>query len=448
MLTEINVDGLVGPTHHFGGLGVGNTASIEHAHRTSYPRRAALQGLAKAALLHRLGVPQFLLLPPARPRLELLTALGYRGTLQQQLTEAWESAPLVLSAVFSSAFMWAANSATVTPAVDSEDSRLHITPANLISSLHRAGEATERHADLQELLGRVPAAVVHDPLPACLALRDEGAANHMRLCDSSGKNGVHLFVYGEATVQREEESPARFFPRQAQLASQAIASRHRLPSSRVMLLRQHPDSISAGVFHNDVIATSHQDLLIHHEHAFCDSAVRLPEIERMFQQATGGPLRRVEVSGEELPLNDAVSSYFFNSQIVSPGSACDRGAAPRMLIVCPTQCRDNQNANRLIERLLADPEVPIEQVEFIDLAESMAGGGGPACLRLRVLLESDCMEQLQDFQRLGERREETIARAIERWYPEKLDVIDFCNAELVECLSVVPGELRHSLRSL
>jgi succinylarginine dihydrolase len=38
----------------------------------------------------------------------------------------------------------------------------------------------------------------------------------------------------------------------------------------------------------------------------------------------------------------------------------------------------------VIDRLLADPAVPLARAVFMDVRESMRNGGGPACLRLRV----------------------------------------------------------------
>jgi len=46
---EVNFDGLIGPTHHYGGLASGNLASSRNALRKSNPREAALQGLEKCA---------------------------------------------------------------------------------------------------------------------------------------------------------------------------------------------------------------------------------------------------------------------------------------------------------------------------------------------------------------------------------------------------------------
>ncbi|HBQ53569.1 MAG TPA: succinylarginine dihydrolase, partial [Erythrobacter sp.] len=47
MLREINFDGIVGPSHNYAGLSLGNIASASHKGSASYPRAAALQGVAK-----------------------------------------------------------------------------------------------------------------------------------------------------------------------------------------------------------------------------------------------------------------------------------------------------------------------------------------------------------------------------------------------------------------
>lgn len=454
MLIEINIDALVGPTHHFGGLGVGNVASQEHAFGVSNPRAAALQGLRKAALVASLGVPQYLFLPPRRPRVDWLQRLGFAetdpdhqltGDLTAMLQAALRVSPQIFSAAFSSAFMWAANAATITPAADALDAHTHITPANLSSSWHRALEPEERIDDLRSLFAHSLKTQIHLPLPNIFPLRDEGAANHMRLCSADGLQGVHVFVYGKSVYdsdsQSEETSVAGFLPRQTRAASQAVARLHALPAERVFFLQQHPQAIAAGVFHNDVIATSHQNLLLYHQHAFHDAGRELAEIEVAFQQATGTDLIRVEISNQELSLADAVRSYFFNSQIVTPTAGPAGQDSPRMVLICPTACSQITVAQKLIERLLADPHIPIDDVRFVDLHQSMAGGGGPACLRLRVPLTDDAVASLPANRRLGPALEQRMADAIERYYPEKLVLDDLCHAEFIRDLSEIPNKL-------
>ena len=77
--TEYNIDGLIGPTHFFGGLGHGNVASQQSAGNVSYPKAAALQGLEKMKQVAGLGIGQLVMPPHPRPAIGFLNALGYAG---------------------------------------------------------------------------------------------------------------------------------------------------------------------------------------------------------------------------------------------------------------------------------------------------------------------------------------------------------------------------------
>ncbi len=444
MWIETNIDGLVGPSHHYGGLGIGNVASLEHEGLPSHPRRAALEGVQKMQLVAEMGVPQWVWLPPIRPRWEMLDRLGFRGSIAERLAAARQEQPRALSAAFSSAFMWTANAATVAPACDCRDGRHHFTPANLMASWHRGWEAQERREDLEFFFAK-GLCVVHAPLPPLGPLRDEGAANHMRLCDASGGQGCHVFVYG--AVEEEVRGDWRYLPRHTRAASQAIARLHGLDPDDVFYLQQHPDAISAGVFHNDVIAASHGDLLLYHERAFLDGDRELERLEHRFLRRAGQPLIRRVISEEELPLEDAVRSYFFNSQILTPstdggGSGGDR---PRMVLVCPRQCQEIAPAARLVQSLVSDPRVPIEDVRFVSVQESMAGGGGPACLRLRVMADDALLQAMPAQLRIDARLVDRLTWAIDRWYPERLALNDLADPEVAEHIDQVSRRLRSLL---
>ena len=435
MLIEVNMDALVGPSHHFGGLGVGNIASHEHRFRTANPRAAALEGLEKALMVSRLGIPQFLLFPPTRPDEQFLSKLGFEGSLDEQFSAALRCAPDALSATFSGAYIWAANAATVSPAVDCADRRLHLTLANLVSSWHRATEWSQRINDLAALFPDHNCHVIHEPLPSIVPLRDEGAANHMRLSDSTLACGLNIFVYGDENRLRTTQ---RFTARQTLAACQAIARRHRLDPATTFFLQQHPQAIDAGVFHNDVIATSHKGLLIHHELAFCDAASELERLERTFLDRTGQPLIRRVVSNDELPLADAVRSYLFNSQILSPVSALSH----ENIIICPAQCAAIDSARRVVQSLIDDPAIPITDAQYVSLDESMSGGGGPACLRLRVTVDQATLSHMPQAMRLDEELADQLRDIICRSYPKSLVISDFTHPDCREQLASAYRELR------
>src|SRR5690606_24659039 len=115
---EINFDGLIGPTHNYAGLSVGNIASQANYGEVAFPRAAAMQGLWKMKLLMDLGVPQGVLPPPRRPAADALRPLGFRGSDAEVLAAAAEADPILFRAACSASAMWRANAATVFAAPD------------------------------------------------------------------------------------------------------------------------------------------------------------------------------------------------------------------------------------------------------------------------------------------------------------------------------------------
>ncbi|MFO0827820.1 MAG: N-succinylarginine dihydrolase [Phycisphaerales bacterium] len=373
---EANFDGIVGPTHNYAGLSHGNFASTLNEGATSSPREAAKQGLAKAAFLASLGIPQGFLPPHERPHIPTLRSLGFVGTDADVIARAAKDEPLLFARACSASAMWSANAATVSPSCDSSDGKVHFTPANLRSMFHRSIEPAVTARALKAIFGSEAHFAHHDPLPSADLFGDEGAANHTRLV-TADRRGVHVFAYGRS---ERDEGPRRFPARQTLAASQAIARLHRLDPTRCVFLRQRSESIDAGVFHNDVISVGNEHVLLAHELAFADGH---NAIERLRSAVPG--LVVVTVTSAELSVDQAVRTYLFNSQLVSlPARANGSGTA--MAIIAPIESHDDAAAKAAIDRIVADPANPIAAVHFQNLRESMRNGGGPACLRLRVPL--------------------------------------------------------------
>ena len=369
---EANFDGLVGPTHHYGGLSYGNVASTASKASVANPREAALQGLDKMAALADMGLQQGVLPPQERPAVALLRSLGFAGGDGDVIQRSAAAQPGLLSVASSAACMWTANAATVSPGADTADGRVHFTPANLVSKLHRAIEAPTTARALKAVFADEARFAHHAPLHACPALGDEGAANHTRLCPEHGEPGVEFFVYGTADDRQHTQFPAR----QTRLASEAIARLHGLDQTRCVFAQQHPDAIDAGVFHNDVISVGNGNTLLYHQLAFADTQSTLRELQA---KAEFG-LHLLEITADAVPIEDAVSSYLFNSQLVTL-------PAGGMALICAQQCRDTPSVWVAIQALL-DGDNPINTVKVFDLNQSMRNGGGPACLRLRVVLDA------------------------------------------------------------
>ena len=372
---EANADGLVGPTHNFAGLSPGNLASEANEGAVSNPRAAALEGLDKMARLAGLGLPQFVLPPHERPATGFLRALGFAGDDAAMLAHARREAPALLAASASASAMWAANAATVTPSADAADGRVHLTPANLVTNLHRSLEPRQTARVLRALLPDPARFTVHDALPSRPQFGDEGAANHVRLCAEEGTPGVNLFVWGRGAY---EPWSGRHPARQTREAFDAVVRRH--GCARAVFARQSRAAIDAGVFHNDVVCVGARRTLLFHEAAFEDAAALKAEV-RAGAASLFEP-EFVEISEAELPLAEAVASYLFNSMLVQPPGE------DRLVLVAPVEVREHARARATAERI-ASANGGVGRVEYVDVRQSMRNGGGPACLRLRLSLTAD-----------------------------------------------------------
>lgn len=357
-LKEINFDGIIGPSHNYAGLSLGNIASASHRGDTSHPREAALQGLAKMRGNMDRGLPQGFLLPLPRPNGVLADALALDGA-----SDDWAD-PALRAAPWSASAMWTANAATVSPAPDTADGRCHLTPANLITMLHRAQEWQDTKAQLDIAFADEAHFAVHDAVPPTFG--DEGAANHMRLCEEHGEAGVEVFVYGR---------PGGKFPaRQHEQASRAVARMHGLDPARTVFVEQNPEAIEAGAFHNDVVAVANERVLFTHARAFADPAGAYAAMREAFPA-----LELVEVPEEAVSLEEAIRTYLFNAQLVTLPDAT-------MALIVPSECRESESVWKFCEQM-ASGNGPIRQVIPVDVRQSMANGGGPACLRLRVVAD-------------------------------------------------------------
>jgi len=372
---EINFDGLVGPTHNYAGLSEGNLASARNRDSVARPREAALQGVAKMRRLRALGLSQGVLPPHERPNISWLRSLGFTGADAAVWERAWRTEPTIARAALAASAMWAANAATISPSADCADGKLHASVANLQTMLHRLLEEEQTERTLRRLLPDEARFAVHSALTPHDTLSDEGAANHMRMAASAGAPGVEIFVYG----RKASETKAGFPARQTLEASQAVARRHGVGAGAVFA-RQAAQAIDAGAFHNDVVAVAHEHVLFHHEDAFADKATLYAEVRAKAQGFT--PVF-VEVPSARVGLDDAVSSYLFNSQLVRlPG-------ASQLTLIAPSEVRENNKTAAYVAELIAQRDAAIGQVEYVEVRESMRNGGGPACLRLRIVMTAD-----------------------------------------------------------
>ncbi len=394
-LAEINFDGIIGPSHNYAGLSSGNLASSKNAGAVSHPRAAALQGIEKMRANLRLGLTQGVFLPLVRPDKTWLQSLGH--------SDEHGVEPHIRAAAISASSMWAANAATVSPAPDTHDGRCHLTVANLMTMPHRAHEWQGTLDQLRIAFGS-DAFTVHAPVPAPFG--DEGAANHMRVCPHHGAPGVEVFVYGT----RGGVFPAR----QHIEASKAVARLHGVANA--LFVEQSEEAIAAGAFHNDVVAVANERVLFAHQQAFADKAAFYADLHRLLPE-----IEIVEVPASVVSLADAIQSYLFNAQLVTlPGNG-------GMALILPTEAQDNPRVWSWLEALIAG-NGPIRRLIPVDVRESMANGGGPACLRLRVVADPATVDPrfLVDEARL-----DMIADVVATHWPEAIAPIDLASGALI-----------------
>ncbi|MFZ2997190.1 N-succinylarginine dihydrolase [Sphingobium sp.] len=393
---EINFDGLIGPSHNYAGLSLGNLASARNAGMVARPRAAALQGIEKMRGNIQLGLPQGIFLPQWRPDGAWLASLG---------TDVAQAEPAIRAAAMSASSMWAANAATISPATDTADGRTHMTVANLVTMPHRSHEWPQTLAQLRVAFSDTRAFAVHAPIPAPFG--DEGAANHMRLAETHNAPGIEIFVYGE--------TGGPYPARQHIEASKAVARLHGLDSRRTLFVQQSEAAIAAGAFHNDVVAVANEHVLFTHEQAFADkdgfyAALRaaLPNVEI------------IEVPASAVSLADAISSYLFNAQLVTL-------PVGGMALVLPTEAQETPTVWHWLEQMIAG-NGPIRQLIPVDVRESMANGGGPACLRLRVVADPATIDPRF---LLDEARLDAIGRIVTDFWPEEIAPDDLSDTRLI-----------------
>ncbi|MFV3327576.1 N-succinylarginine dihydrolase [Pseudomonas sp. NY15372] len=434
---EVNFDGLVGPTHNYGGLSYGNVASQSNSQQQSNPREAARQGLAKMKALADMGFKQGVLAPQERPDVAALRRLGFTGSDAEVIRRAAKDAMPLLVASCSASSMWVANAATVSPSADTADGRVHFTAANLNCKYHRSIE----HPTTSRVLGAMFADerhfAHHEALPAVAQFGDEGAANHTRFCRTYGEPGVEFFVYGRSAFDSRYPAPQKYPARQTLEASQAVARLHGLADDGVVYAQQNPAVIDQGVFHNDVISVGNGEVLFYHEDAFLETDAVLGQLQAKLA-TKGGNFQAIRVPRAAVTVEDAVRSYLFNSQLLSREDGS-------MLLVVPEECRNNERVWSYLGQLTSQGG-PVKEVKVFDLKQSMQNGGGPACLRLRVALKDNELAAVNQGVIMTAPLYDTLVQWVDKHYRDRLGEADLADPQLLDECRTALDELTRILK--
>lgn len=417
---EVNFDGLVGPTHNYAGLSNGNVASVSNANNHSNPKQAALQGLKKMKALHDMGLTQGVFVPQERPDIYTLKRLGFHGSDAQILSAAYKASPTLLASCCSASTMWTANAATVSPSADTANNKVHFTAANLANKFHRSLEPTATSNILKAMFSNEQFFQHHQHLNDNEHFGDEGAANHTRLCEHYGESGLEIFTFGRVAFDKSTPVPVKYPARQTLEASQAIARLHGISQDNAIFVQQNPDVIDQGVFHNDVIAVGNQNVLFYHEQAYLNKEAFKAELLRKFD---GKDLHLIEVSTEQVSIQDAVNTYLFNTQIITLPDGS-------MAIVAPTHCLENTTVHDYLQSVIAANN-PINNMIFFDVNERMKNGGGPACLRLRVALTEQELNAVNPGCILTDSLYSQLVDWVNKYYRDRLILEDLRDPQLL-----------------
>lgn len=320
------------------------------------------------------------------------------------------------------------------PSIDSIDQRVHFTPANLSYEFHRSIEADFTARLLKTIFKEAVFFHHHHPLPGGTFFADEGAANHTRFCKQYGNIGVQLFVYGRQSFRANALMPTVFPARQTLEASQANARNHKLYPDRVIFAQQNPRAIDAGMFHNDVASVGNRNVFIYHEAAFVAPDQLIDDISRKAEEFCDMSMHCIKIEESKVSLQDAVSSYLFNSQLLS-------NPDDSMVLLAPEECRNYPLVSAAIENLVYGLENPIKEVHYIKLDQSMRNGGGPACLRLRIVLNEKELAATHPGVFLTQSLYKKLKDWIGRHYRDQLVPGDLADPRLLQ-------EMRHALDEL
>jgi succinylarginine dihydrolase len=154
----------------------------------------------------------------------------------------------------------------------------------------------------------------------------------------------------------------------------------------------------------------------------------IENIEEELDPLLDAVLEVVEVPSSAVTLQEAIRTYLFNAQLLTLPDG-------NMALIVPTECRESAAVWAWCEAMLAS-NGPIRQVIPVDVKQSMANGGGPACLRLRVVCDP---AHVDPRFLLSETRADLIESIIAAHWPEQIDPSDLGTEALAN--SVIAARL-------
>ena len=144
------------------------------------------------------------------------------------------------------------------------------------------------------------------------------------------------------------------------------------------------------------------------------------DLEQAFD---GEEFHVVEVGANDVSVEDAVKSYLFNSQLITK----DNGD---MTIIAPGECETIPAVKEYLDWLV-EQETPIKEVKIFDVKQSMQNGGGPACLRQRVVLNESEISAMNQNVLMTDELFAELNTWVDKHYRETLEEDDLADPSLL-----------------
>jgi succinylarginine dihydrolase len=131
----------------------------------------------------------------------------------------------------------------------------------------------------------------------------------------------------------------------------------------------------------------------------------------------------IEILSEDISLNDLVSSYLLNSQLITVENN-------EMMMLLPEEVQNHPNCMRWLEEIKSSS--PIKHLEFVDIRQSMMNGGGPACLRFKAVVNNDEFDKLNEKFLLSPTKLMDLRALVSKHYRDKLYPEDLLDIKLMQ----------------
>ena len=178
-----------------------------------------------------------------------------------------------------------------------------------------------------------------------------------------------------------------------------------------------------------MVAVANETVIFAHERAFADRQGAYDAMRAAFPA-----LQVVEVPDSAVSLVEAIRTYLFNSQLITLPDGS-------MELVAPSECSKSPAVNAWAEQATGGNQ-PIRSVRYVDVRQSMANGGGPACLRLRVVCDPATVDPRF---LLTEAKADAIATCIAAHWPEQIDPADIGSDALASSVFTARQSLLETL---